>query len=89
MSKKMKNESRTVAKVTLLERDIIPENLKYYIRLRGYKSIALFSNKHNIDNGSLSRILSGKREPLVSTLIRICKALDITLNDTYLYKRKK
>jgi transcriptional regulator with XRE-family HTH domain len=63
--------------------DIIRENLRQRI-LEGYPSFEKFAYENAIDKTTLSRILNGKREPKISTLHKIVKSLNLTLNDLYL-----
>ena len=53
------------------------ENIRKEIALAGYRTIELFAHEHCIDKSTLSRIISGQREPKVSTILRISRALDI------------
>jgi len=58
----------------------IRENIRKEISLAGYRTIELFSHEHGIDKSTLSRVLNAQREPRVSTLIKICQALDIPVS---------
>lgn len=55
---------------------IIRSNLKRLI-LSEYPSVEKFAHEHDLDKSTLSRILGGKREPKISTLLKIAKALGI------------
>ena len=55
------------------------ENIRKEIALAGYRSIELFGHEHGIDKSTLSRVISGQREPKVSTILRIARALDISI----------
>jgi len=67
------------------------ENLRKFIKKRGYRSAELFAYENAIDKSALSKMLRGDRLPRLDTLIRIAEALEITLNDLYpiSHKRKK
>lgn len=63
--------------------DIIRENLRRRI-MDDYHSFERFAYENAIDKTTLSRLLNGKREPKVSTLLKIAQSLNLTLNDLYL-----
>ena len=64
--------------------EIIRGNLRRRIADSGYPSIERFAHENGIDKTTLSRILSGQREPKISTLFKIAESLNLTLNDLYL-----
>ena len=64
--------------------EIIRTNLRRFILEGGYPSVERFAHENAIDKTTLSRILNGKREPRLSTLIKIAECLNLTLNDFYL-----
>jgi transcriptional regulator with XRE-family HTH domain len=64
--------------------ETIRTNLRRFILENGYPSVERFAHENAIDKTTLSRILNGKREPRLSTLIRIAESLNLTLNDFYL-----
>ena len=55
---------------------VIRSNLKRLI-LDEYPSVEKFAHEHDLDKSTLSRILGGKREPKISTLLKIAEALNI------------
>jgi transcriptional regulator with XRE-family HTH domain len=55
------------------------ENIKRQITAKGYPTVEVFAHEHAIAKGTLSKILNGKVDAKVSTLIRIAKALDMGL----------
>jgi predicted transcriptional regulator len=59
------------------------ENLRKFIKKRGYRSAELFAYENAIDKSSLSKMLRGDRLPRLDTMIRIAEALEVTLNDLY------
>ena len=63
---------------------LIRETIRQRIRDNGYDSFERFAYENGIDKTTLSRLLSGKREPKISTLLKIAKSLELTLNDLYL-----
>jgi len=67
----------------------VGENLRKFIKKRGYRSVELFAYENAIDKSALSKILRGDRLPRVDTLVRIAEALEITLNDLYPMPRAK
>lgn len=67
----------------------IGDNLRKFIKKRGYRSAELFAYENAIDKSALSKMLRGERLPRVDTLIRIAEALDVTLNDIYPMPRAK
>lgn len=54
----------------------IRANLKRLI-LDAYPSVEKFALEHHLDKSTLSRILGGKREPKISTLLKIAEALNV------------
>ena len=64
--------------------DLIRTNLRRFILEGGYPSVERFAHENAIDKTTLSRILNGKREPRLTTLIKIAECLNLTLNDFYL-----
>jgi len=54
----------------------IRANLKRLI-LNEYPSVEKFAHEHGLDKSTLSRILGGKREPKISTLLKIAEALNV------------
>lgn len=64
--------------------DIIRENLRQRINDSGYQSFERFAYENGIDKTTLSRLLNGKREPKITTLLKIAQSLNLTLNDLYL-----
>jgi len=57
----------------------IRDNVRKEIALAGYGTVELFAHEHGIDKSTLSRLLSGKREPRLSTLFRIADSLEIMM----------
>lgn len=68
--------------------------LKYLLLERGISQRELVdtinknSKKNKIGHDTISNIVNGKKDMLVSTLLRICKALNVTPNDIIDYDRK-
>ncbi len=57
--------------------------LSYRIKQAGYQSYEKFSHEHELSKGALSLILNGKREPRLSTLIKLSEALEIPFVDLF------
>lgn len=61
----------------------LAENLQRLIAARGYPSVEKFSYELGFSKGGLGKILQGKRIPRFDTVVRLAKALEVTLNDLY------
>jgi transcriptional regulator with XRE-family HTH domain len=59
------------------------ENIRKFIKKRGYQSVERFAYENAIDKSALSKILRGERRPQVNTLVFIAEALEVTLQDLY------
>jgi transcriptional regulator with XRE-family HTH domain len=60
--------------------EALSQNIRSCIDAAGYRSVELFAHENNLEKSTLSRILSGKREPKIMTLLRIAQALGVTLD---------
>ena len=56
--------------------ETIRKGLAQRIKMAGYKSFELFAHEHSLSKSTLSLILNGKREPKISTLVKIANALE-------------
>lgn len=54
----------------------VGERLRQRILKRGYETVELFAHENDIPKSTLSEILSGKNDPRLTTLFKICSALD-------------
>jgi len=59
----------------------IRERVRALIAQRGYTSVEKFAHEHNIEQSILSRFLSGNRDLMLSTVLRISEALNVDLSD--------
>jgi transcriptional regulator with XRE-family HTH domain len=60
---------------------ITGERIKVLVGRRGYASIELFAHENSIAKSTLSEILSGKNDPKLTTLAKICAGLEIPLSE--------
>lgn len=60
---------------------ITGDRIKALVGRRGYASIELFAHENSIAKSTLSEILSGKNDPKLSTLAKICAGLEISLSE--------
>jgi transcriptional regulator with XRE-family HTH domain len=58
---------------------ITGERIRSLVLGRGYSSIELFAHEHGIPKSTLSELLSGKNDPKLTTLAKICAGLEISL----------
>jgi transcriptional regulator with XRE-family HTH domain len=61
----------------------IGEKIRSQILRSGYASIELYAHENDIPKSTLSEIITGKNDPRLSTLARICAGLDMTLSDLF------
>jgi transcriptional regulator with XRE-family HTH domain len=59
----------------------VGEKLKQRILKGGYETVELFAHEHGIPKSTLSELLSGKNDPRLTTLLKICAALEMTPAD--------
>lgn len=57
------------------------EKIRARILNSGYPSIEIYAHENRIPKSTLSEIITGKNDPRLSTLAKICAGLDITLSD--------
>lgn len=82
----MSNTKSNPKKVVTKTKTKIPK-LKYILLEKGITQVELVeiinknSKKNKIGHDNISRIVNGKKDMYVSTLLKICKALDVTPND--------
>ena len=60
--------------------ETLRQNIRSSLTAAGYRSVELFAHEHGLEKSTLSRILSGKREPKITTILRIAQALGVTLD---------
>lgn len=60
---------------------ITGERIKALVGRRGYASVELFAHENRIAKSTLSEILSGKNDPKLTTLAKICAGLEIPLSE--------
>ena len=63
--------------------DIVAENIRHYLKLKGYPTVELFAHEFNIPKSTMSRILNGKADPRLSTLVKIAESLNVNIADLY------
>jgi transcriptional regulator with XRE-family HTH domain len=56
---------------------ILRKNLKHYLRQLGYSTFELFAHESNVPKSTLSQILNMTRDPRLSTLDALAKAMHI------------
>jgi len=61
----------------------IGERIRRRILDGGYASIELYAHEHRIPKSTLSEILSGKNDPRLTTLAKICSGLEISLSELF------
>ena len=54
------------------------DRLRQRILKSGYETVELFAHEHGIPKSTLSELLSGKNDPRLTTLFKICAALETT-----------
>ena len=59
----------------------IGEKVNEKIRDRGYRSVELFAHETGISQSVLSRFISGSRSVNLSTIIKIARALEVSLDE--------
>lgn len=59
----------------------IGEKIRSQILRNGYPSIELYAHENDIPKSTLSEIITGKNDPRLSTLAKICAGLEITLSE--------
>ena len=60
---------------------ITGERIRTLVSGRGYASMELFAHENSIPKSTLSELLSGKNDPKLSTLAKICAGLEIPLSE--------
>lgn len=61
----------------------IGERIRTRILNRGYASIEIYAHEHRIPKSTLSEIITGKNDPRLTTLAKICAGLEITLSELF------
>lgn len=61
----------------------IGERIRTRILRSGYPSIEIYAHENQIPKSTLSEIISGKNDPRLSTLAKICAGLEITLSELF------
>jgi transcriptional regulator with XRE-family HTH domain len=59
------------------------QTIKRQIAAKGYPTVEVFAHEHAIPKGTLSKIVNGKVDVKVSTLLRISQALEISLSEFF------
>lgn len=59
------------------------QSIKSHIAAKGYATIEAFAHEHAIAKGTLSKIVNGKVDAKVSTLLRISQALGISPSEFF------
>lgn len=57
--------------------------IKKQIEAKGYPTVEGFAHEHAIPKGTLSKIVNGKVDAKISTLLRISQALGISVTDFF------
>jgi transcriptional regulator with XRE-family HTH domain len=65
------------------------KRLRALIKAREYKTAELFAHENGFSKAWIYRLLKGERDPALSSLVRLARSLDVTLDDLYPMKRKK
>lgn len=61
----------------------IGEKIRSQILRNGYPSVELYAHENDIPKSTLSEIITGKNDPRLSTLAKICAGLGISLSDLF------
>jgi transcriptional regulator with XRE-family HTH domain len=61
----------------------IGEKIRTQILRNGYPSIELYAHENDIPKSTLSEIITGKNDPRLSTLAKICAGLDMSLSELF------
>ena len=61
----------------------IGEKIRSQILRNGYASIELYAHENDIPKSTLSEIITGKNDPRLTTLAKICAGLEMTLSDLF------
>jgi predicted transcriptional regulator len=59
------------------------QSIKRQIQAKGYPTVELFAHEHSIPKGTLSKIVNGKVDAKVSTLLRISQALGVGMSEIF------
>jgi transcriptional regulator with XRE-family HTH domain len=59
------------------------QSIKRQIAAKGYATVEVFAHEHAIPKGTLSKIVNGKVDAKVSTLLRISQALEISISEFF------
>lgn len=59
------------------------ERIRAFVERRGYASMELFAHENRLAKSTLSELVSGKNDPKLSTLARICAGLEISLSELF------
>lgn len=59
------------------------QSIKRQIAAKGYPTVEVFAHEHAIPKGTLSKIVNGKVDAKVSTLLRISQALGISMTELF------
>jgi transcriptional regulator with XRE-family HTH domain len=57
--------------------------IKRQIDAKGYPTVEMFAHEHGIPKGTLSKIVNGKVDAKVSTLLRISQALGVGMAELF------
>jgi transcriptional regulator with XRE-family HTH domain len=57
--------------------------IKRLIEVKGYPTVEGFAHEHAIPKGTLSKIVNGKVDAKISTLLRISQALGVSVTDFF------
>jgi len=61
----------------------VGEKLRQRILKSGYETVELFAHENGIPKSTLSELLSGKNDPRLTTVFKICAALDIMPSELF------
>jgi transcriptional regulator with XRE-family HTH domain len=59
------------------------QTIKRQIEAKGYPTVEGFAHEHAIPKGTLSKIVNGKVDAKISTLLRISQALGISVTELF------
>ncbi|MDB5051609.1 MAG: hypothetical protein JWO30_4680 [Fibrobacteres bacterium] len=61
----------------------VGEKIRTRILKSGYASVELYAHENNIPKSTLSEIITGKNDPRLTTLAKICAGLGISLSELF------
>ncbi|MEO7426333.1 MAG: helix-turn-helix transcriptional regulator [Fibrobacteria bacterium] len=65
------------------------KNLRAIIKSKGYKTVEIFAHENEFEKSWVYRMARGEREPGLTALVRLARALGVTLEDLYPMKKRR